>query len=1182
MLRRAILTLCTLLLAAPVAATSTPAAATTSAPSGLSPAGGVDTSRTPTFTWQRPKGAVGFTVQADDAQDFSSPIFTRSTANTAYVHDQRLPLGDVYWRVQAQNASGGRSAWSNARLHVTGAEAPTPSSPLNLAPVLPPVDPPVLTWGVVPGASGYDIEVDSDEDWVGATSYSTQNTSFVVPKPQEVGDYYWRVRATFDGGVVTAWSSSGSYDVQALDDVIPTYPESNQDTEVQDVVLDWDPVPGAMRYEIRVGLDQDFNNLAEPVKQVYGTRYSPITTYLNNQYYWQVRPINAAGKPTEWPETVQVFQRRWPQAPSLVYPANDIAQPVTDDLYYQWSPVKHATRYELQVGTDPGFSPNTYEVCLTAGTTYTPGYASGGGCMPAQGQVTYWRVRALDLPKGVQGIYSPDQRFIYDSGPVMKLSPTNGATVTVPTLRWAAAPEAEKYDVRIWNAAGSQVVGTTTYSLSWTPSAALDPTKGPFTWNVVAIDRDGQSSPSYSRRSFTLESPPAASGELPLTPLTGDDPTQPTVRFPHLSWEPVAGADHYRIEMGVAGSSYWFSPSTDPFLNRTYAYPALTDDGKQFLAPETYKWRVRAYNDTGGVLAVGPVAEFRIAELEPVTGQQIALDGQALDQGTTCDKSLDTASEEERICTGVPATPVLDWAPVPGASHYMVYLSEDRDLTNLIYDPDARSTQNTRWTPTSSMEKQALADNQSGKAYFWFIRPCKARGVCAPDPASRLDAATNAFRKVSPQVDGLVATDGRQGPPVTQFANEVTFSWNDYRATNQTVSYAGGVAPSHQTAQTYKIQVSKSPTFATADMVDERTVDQTTYTPFDRTYPEGDLWWRVQAIDAAGNALSWSRALDGEGEHVIKATPARNLNPLAGNADLPPGTDEEPYDVETFPAHGASVPGDTHLRWGAGLFDSTWKLEVYRNDDTTLSSANRVLSTTVSQAAYAPPQLLEPSALAYRWRVQRVDAAGKLGRWSDLGRFFVTGSRPALTAPTDGSLQPGNGPVLTWDGVSRATSYRLEIRREDGTYSKTVTTRALAWAVDTLLATGSYTWSVTALNVNNRPLGTSTPRSFRVDSTRPTVVKKSPTNRASRSANFVAKLSEPVTNVSGSTMRIYVKGRTTALPAAVTLSSDGRTATLNPSKNLVAGKYYTVKLTSQIEDLADNPLVATSWRVRAR
>jgi len=107
-------------------------------------------------------------------------------------------------------------------------------------------------------------------------------------------------------------------------------------------------------------------------------------------------------------------------------------------------------------------------------------------------------------------------------------------------------------------------------------------------------------------------------------------------------------------------------------------------------------------------------------------------------------------------------------------------------------------------------------------------------------------------------------------------------------------------------------------------------------------------------------------------------------------------------------------------------------------------------------------------------------------------------------------------------------------------------------------------------------------QAFKVDATRPTVISKAPTTTALRTANFTAKFSEKVKGVNSSTMKLYLAGRSTPLLATVTLSTDGRTATLNPSANLVAGKFYTVKLSSGIKDLAGNPLVATSWRVQAK
>ena len=65
-------------------------------------------------------------------------------------------------------------------------------------------------------------------------------------------------------------------------------------------------------------------------------------------------------------------------------------------------------------------------------------------------------------------------------------------------------------------------------------------------------------------------------------------------------------------------------------------------------------------------------------------------------------------------------------------------------------------------------------------------------------------------------------------------------------------------------------------------------------------------------------------------------------------------------------------------------------------------------------------------------------------------------------------------------------------------------------------------------------------------------------------------------------MKFYLSGRAAALAAQVTLSSDGRTATLNPNKNMRAGKTYRARLSSAITDRSGNALTALSWSSRAR
>lgn len=65
-------------------------------------------------------------------------------------------------------------------------------------------------------------------------------------------------------------------------------------------------------------------------------------------------------------------------------------------------------------------------------------------------------------------------------------------------------------------------------------------------------------------------------------------------------------------------------------------------------------------------------------------------------------------------------------------------------------------------------------------------------------------------------------------------------------------------------------------------------------------------------------------------------------------------------------------------------------------------------------------------------------------------------------------------------------------------------------------------------------------------------------------------------------MQLYRKGNATPLGATVTLSTDKKAATLNPTNNLRAGRVYILRLRAGITDLAGNALTATSWQVTAR
>lgn len=1034
-----------------------PASAAPPAPTGLvlSVESGVNT---PTLAWDRVDGAARYEVWVDDDPAFASATKT-TTVNSRWVPATPLPAVRHYWQVRSVGTDSTQSGWSSADFDVAALGGPSLAFPphdpdgdpaLELGQ---PDEPPLLMWQPVAGAVQYTVEVDDDELFLeGKRAYLTKSTSIVVPDQKANGRYFWRVTADLGGGVKTLPSDTWAYHISPL-------PEVENAVEIgteEDVVLDWDPVDGAKSYNVWVSTDPDFNDTSEtvlaPSTEVYGTRFSPTVTFLNNDtYYWKVRAVNADGEAKNWPSvTRHEFARRWPDKPALVWPPNQISPAVSDPLYYQWTPVDHASHYEVQVGTDPNFTTGSFERCYTASTTYTPGdLAPDDRCIPGgQGGTYYWRVRALDEPADVLGIYSEVGRFIYDPGRTQLTAPANGAAVTVPTLSWEPARDAERYRVTI-RKDGGIVDQAVTYALSYTPAELLVP--GTYSWGVVPLDANGAIPVGYGTwRTFTVTGPPEDTALPHLTPITGTLADGASVRFPSLSWEIHPDAHHYRINIGDHGSGYWHATS-DSIATTDFQNPAATSLDSTYLDPGRYDWQVSAYTEAGAFLGRGPVGTFEIATLGPVQARRLALSGAELNPtggGTPCQVA------PPAMCDDVPATPVLAWDPVPGAALYKVFVSRDPDITNYVFGTTPANvprTVNTMWTPRLSENPDQLPDSTAGVPYYWYVLPCKTVAHCDPDPSSQTDQEAfpkRLFEKVSPAPVLVSPADG------ATLANDITFTWTDYLATNQATAWEPTGERSHQSGTRYRLQVATQEADFEDNIVDDVLVDQVTYTPADRTYPEGNLYWRVQATDVAGNALAWSPI-----RHVFKQSPTPVLT--------------SPVDLE-------QVGGSEPFRWAATAFAGSYHLEVYKNDDATYSTANRVINVTTKQTAYAHNEPLPVAAQPYRWRVQRLDAQGKPGSYGASGRFLVVGEAPDHLAPADGSTSVANDLSFAWSSVANASRYRLEYRRTGTTSGTTITTAALGHAPTTALAAGSWEWRITSLDTDSGVLGVSTWQPFTV------------------------------------------------------------------------------------------------------
>jgi hypothetical protein len=785
-----------------------------------------------------------------------------------------------------------------------------------------------------------------------------------------------------------------------------------------------------------------------------------------------------------------------------------------------------------------------YDQCTTVNTTYVP--TAAGDCFPQSQSTYYWRVIATDGPANVvsEAVNAEIHRFTYDPSMVTLASPAPGATVAVPTLRWEPAPGANQYEVTLTRVDNGSTTTAKTYGTSWTPRTKLA-VGVTYRWTVRTVSATGRTGPNLmtgSQPTFTVEDQPMPTSS---TPEPDAQAGSPSTFFPTLTWSAVPEATRYVMYVRRAGTTPWTT------LGVNFGYPAGEDATATWLSADTYEWKVEAWNGSVFLDDSSAPGSFVIQAPGPVAGQRVSVSGTAsADLATSCTKALDPSQPlAQTQCTAMRSTPVLRWTPQPGVGRYVVWLSRDQQLTNVV---ETYNTEQTAFTPTT-----ALIDSQAGSAYFWHVQPCKLPGTCrAPQPAG------HAFNKLSKPVQ-------LEMPAVDEHvANDVTFAWRDYLATNQDPTTPGlhtgvhSVEPDTE-AQRYRVQVDNDPNFQSP--LETVVVDQMTYTPYSSTYPEGPLYWRVQALDGSGNALSWSEEPNLEARRFVKDSPRVTLS---------------------SPVDGQETPGSSPLRWEPLPYAASYDVEVYKNADTVGQAANLVFTGSSKQVALSTPRPLPVSSVAYTWRVRPRDASGRIGGpWTELSApgasFRVVGTAPQLTAPADGSDQRANDLLFTWNGVDRATDYRFERRLVGGGGTENVRTPGLAYAPSNV-ADGRWEWRVVALDSIGGEIGASGWWRFTVDQTAPKVTAVKPTGTVKRGANFTVTFSEPVNGVTRSTYKIMPSGSKRKLSAVVKPSDDRTKAVLNPAANLKRGKSYTIKLTSKIGDDSGNVLVTYSWTVTAK
>ena len=294
-----------------------------------------------------------------------------------------------------------------------------------------------------------------------------------------------------------------------------------------------------------------------------------------------------------------------------------------------------------------------------------------------------------------------------------------------------------------------------------------------------------------------------ARGALNVPVLLDPGPGASVQALPAFAWSPVPGADTYEFQ--IAADKNFNAPVLGPGEG-SFTTKNTRATLKKTLPNGTYWWRVRA---TKG------------ADASPWSVPR------SLSKSwTATPDTLTPASVFPFTFPGAPMT--LKWSPVPYAASYMFSLASDPGLANiLVNNGQPEETWATNFVPSFNLLPQGT--------YYWNVVPVDSEGnKGAPSPVSSFGWSWPST--TTARVTDLVAADEFFDPQ---------FSWDPVPG-----------------AAKYEVEVNSSVDFAPGSKVCCTQLTTSTSLAPTVVFRDNTYYWRVRALDAAGDAGVWNRGPD--------------------------------------------------------------------------------------------------------------------------------------------------------------------------------------------------------------------------------------------------------------------------------------------------------------------------------
>jgi Tfp pilus assembly protein PilX len=229
---------------------------------------------------------------------------------------------------------------------------------------------------------------------------------------------------------------------------------------------------------------------------------------------------------------------------------------------------------------------------------------------------------------------------------------------------------------------------------------------------------------------------------------------------------------------------------------------------------------------------------------------------------------------------------------------------------------------------------------------------------------------------------------------------------------------------------------------------------------------DGTYYWRVRAVDGAGNASAWTTSWAFKLDNMLPSMP-----------------------VHQSPTSWKQVNNSATLDWSdvSDASGVTYQVRLYSRSWSLVKD-----KTGLTSSAYAVSSFGSLADGTYYWRVRAMDGAGNASAWTTSWAFKLDNTLPSvpvhLSPPSWKKIN--SSATLDWSDVSDASGVTYQIRLYNSSWSmvkeKTGLTSS-AYAVSSLgsLADGTYYWRVRAVDGAGNASAWTTSWAFKLDSTVP-------------------------------------------------------------------------------------------------